>query len=53
MAITQSVTSNARLKTWIGEITAMLKPDSVRWCDGTGEEYQEMLQIMVDGGTAM
>jgi phosphoenolpyruvate carboxykinase (GTP) len=31
----------------------MLKPESVRWADGSKEEYQEMLQILVDSGTAM
>jgi phosphoenolpyruvate carboxykinase (GTP) len=53
MATTKSATSNARLLGWIDEVTAMLKPESVRWCDGSKEEYQEMLQLMVDSGTAI
>ncbi len=42
-----------RLALWVDEVTAMCKPDRVRWCDGSDEEYQEMLRLMVHGGTAI
>ena len=31
----------------------MLRPDGVRWSDGSPEEYQEMVGLMVDAGTAI
>jgi len=46
-------TSNPKLSSWIGEVTAMLAPDAVHWCDGSAREYQDMLQLLVDCGTAI
>jgi phosphoenolpyruvate carboxykinase (GTP) len=46
-------TTNSKLLAWVEELTAMLKPESVRWCDGSPDEYQEMLKLMVDTGVAM
>jgi phosphoenolpyruvate carboxykinase (GTP) len=46
-------TANRELSTWVDEVAAMLKPDAVRWCDGSRSEYQEMLHLMVDAGTAI
>ncbi len=31
----------------------MCKPDRVHWCDGSPEEYQEMLRLMVQTGVAI
>jgi len=45
--------ANKKLTAWIDEITTMLKPESTRWCDGSKAEYQEMLHLMVNAGTAM
>jgi len=56
MADTQTApaaTTNQKLLDWIEEMRGMLGPDSVRWCDGSPEEYQQMAQAMVDAGTAM
>jgi phosphoenolpyruvate carboxykinase (GTP) len=53
MATTQAATTNAKLLAWVDEVTAMLKPENVRWADGSKEEYQQMLNTMVDSGTAM
>ena len=46
------VTANTKLLAWIDEVTAMLKPESVRWCDGSQDEYQQMLDLLVQSGTA-
>jgi phosphoenolpyruvate carboxykinase (GTP) len=46
-------TSNPKLKSWIAEVTSMLRPDAVHWCDGSKDEYQAMLRAMVDTGTAI
>lgn len=39
------------LKKWVNEIAALCKPDSIRWCDGSAEEYNEMCSMLVDKGT--
>jgi len=51
--IESPATTNARLKTWIDEVVRMLRPDAVRWCDGSPAEYQEMLDLMVQTGSAL
>ena len=51
--VTNAPTRNARLLDWVAEAAAMLRPDAVRWCNGSREEYQEMVKLLVDTGTAM
>ncbi|MCL2277121.1 MAG: phosphoenolpyruvate carboxykinase, partial [Treponema sp.] len=38
------------LKKWIEEAKALMTPDSVVVCDGSKNEYENMLKIMVDAG---
>ncbi len=45
------MTKNAKLLAWVEEMAALCKPDAVRWCDGSQEEYDELCQLLVDGGT--
>ncbi len=47
------MTTNSKLKTWVEEMAAMCQPDKVLWCDGTQGEYQEMLRLMIQSGTAI
>jgi phosphoenolpyruvate carboxykinase (GTP) len=47
------MTSNAKLKSWVQEAASMCRPDHVVWCDGSDQEYQRMLHLMVQSGTAI
>jgi phosphoenolpyruvate carboxykinase (GTP) len=42
-----------QLLKWVEDIAGLCKPDQVYFCDGSKEEYQEMLRLMLQTGTAM
>lgn len=42
-----------KLNQWATEIKQICKPDRVHWCDGSAEEFREMVRVMVQGGTAI
>jgi phosphoenolpyruvate carboxykinase (GTP) len=44
---------HARLASWVEEVARLCKPDRIHWCDGSDEEYQEMLRLMVQTGVAI
>src|SRR5258706_16184168 len=50
---TRSTTRHKRLTQWVEESAKLCKPESVHWCDGSPEEYQAMLRVMVLSGTAI
>jgi phosphoenolpyruvate carboxykinase (GTP) len=43
---------NKKLVAWVAEVQAMVKPDKVVWCDGSKAEYDAMIRIMVEAGSA-
>lgn len=45
-------TTNPAVVAFVEEAAALFKPESVRWCNGSRWEYQELLKLLVDGGTA-
>jgi phosphoenolpyruvate carboxykinase (GTP) len=42
-----------QLARWVEEVARMCKPDRIYWCDGSAEEYQEMLRLMVQTGVGI
>jgi phosphoenolpyruvate carboxykinase (GTP) len=45
-------TNNPKLLDWVAEIEKMCKPDSVYYCDGSKEEYDRLMQEMLNSGQA-
>src|SRR5271169_5119738 len=46
-------TKHKGLGAWVKEVAQLCKPDRVHWCDGSPEEYQAMLRLMVLTGSAI
>ena len=45
--------TNEKLLAWVKEVEEMCTPDQVVWCDGSKEEYDSLMQLMVDSGMAI
>lgn len=39
------------LNQWVKEMSDLCKPDNIRWCDGSTEEYNELCEALVKKGT--
>jgi phosphoenolpyruvate carboxykinase (GTP) len=38
------------LKKWVEDAVALMTPDSVEICDGSQEEYDKSIKLLVDAG---
>ena len=47
------MTSNEKLKVWVKEWADLCQPDAIHWCDGSEEENQKLLNLMVKSGAAV
>jgi len=45
-------TNNEKLLAWVAEVEAMCQPDRVVWADGSKEEYDQLMELMVSSGMA-
>lgn len=46
------MTENTKLLAWVEEIQILCKPDRVYWCNGSQEEYHNIMQSLVQDGLA-
>src|SRR6185295_1742270 len=42
-----------KLIQWVKEVADIAAPERIYWCDGSDREYQEMLHLMIQAGTAI
>jgi len=49
----QVPTSNPKVLAFVDEAKKLFKPDAVHWCDGSKQEFNAMLKLLVDCGTAL
>ncbi|MDO4700444.1 MAG: phosphoenolpyruvate carboxykinase (GTP) [Moraxella sp.] len=38
---------------WVADIAQLTKPARIEWCDGSQEEYDHLIQLMINNGTMM
>jgi phosphoenolpyruvate carboxykinase (GTP) len=46
------MSSNQKLLSWVEDMRQLCQPYAVRWCDGSEEEYDEMLRLLQETGAA-
>ena len=47
------IVHHEELKSWIQEIADLCEPDSIYWCDGSKEEYDGLMRLMVKNGNTI
>jgi phosphoenolpyruvate carboxykinase (GTP) len=47
------MTVNARLLAWVDSMVMLCKPEAIHWCDGSEAEYDNLCDMMVEGGTLL
>jgi len=53
MTAKKTAAKHKRLNAWVDDVAQLCKPDQVHWCDGSHEEYQDVLRLMIMTGTAI
>ena len=44
-------TKNKKLLDWVESFAELTQPDSIHWCDGSAEEYDDLCSQLVEAGT--
>ncbi len=44
-------TTNKKLLDWVEGFAELTQPDSIHWCDGSAEEYDDLCRQLVEAGT--
>jgi phosphoenolpyruvate carboxykinase (GTP) len=47
------MTKHKKLVEFVEQVSGMCRPDRIHWCDGSEQEYQLMIRLMVQAGTAI
>ncbi len=45
------MTSHRGLEAWVKDVAGLTKPDRIQWCDGSEQEYQHLVALMLESGT--
>ncbi len=45
------MTSLPELQSWVDQVATLTQPDKVYWCDGSKEEYQELIELQLKTGS--
>ena len=48
----EQMIQHKKLQAWVDEVAALCQPDQIVWCDGSQEENDRLLKLMVDSGSA-
>src|SRR5918912_1177093 len=48
----EATTNHAQLLAWVDEVAELAQPDDVHWCDGSDEEFDRLMQTLVEVGAA-
>ena len=46
-------TNNQELENWVNEVANLTNPDSIYWCNGSHDEYEDFVSKMLDSGDLM
>ncbi|KAF0153159.1 MAG: phosphoenolpyruvate carboxykinase (GTP) [Ignavibacteria bacterium] len=47
------MTQNKKLSNWVNDMAKLCKPDKIHWCNGTEDEFSEMIRLLTESGTCM
>ncbi len=51
--MTAKSAANGKIISWVDQMAELCQPDTIHWCDGSKEEYDELFRVMVESGTAI